>query len=95
MSRAGLREFKNNVSRFVRRAEAGERIIVTSHGSAVAELVPPTTRSQSGVSRLEALTVAGIVTPALATGNPFGDWPDIRLPPGTAAALINEDRDDT
>jgi hypothetical protein len=29
------------------------------------------------------------------TGEAFGDWPDIRLPPGTVARLIDEDRDET
>jgi hypothetical protein len=34
----------------------------------------------------------GVIQPALDEGGPLEDWPDIRLPAGTAAALINSDR---
>ena len=34
---------KDNLSRYIRRIEAGERVVVTSHGRAVAELIPPAT----------------------------------------------------
>ena len=37
----GIRELKDNLSRYIRRIEAGERISVTVHGRVVAELVPP------------------------------------------------------
>lgn len=93
MGSAGIREFKDNVSRYVRRAEAGERITVTSHGRVVAELGPPSHAASHGPSRIDVLIAAGVVSPATKTG-PLPAWPDIRLPKGTAAALIDEDRDD-
>ena len=37
----GIRELKDNLSRYIRRIEAGERIAITAHGRVVAELVPP------------------------------------------------------
>ncbi len=37
----GIRELKNSLSKYVRRAEAGDVIIVTDRGTVVAELVPP------------------------------------------------------
>ena len=37
----GIRELKDNLSRYIRRVEAGQRIAVTAHGRVVAELVPP------------------------------------------------------
>jgi prevent-host-death family protein len=89
----GIRELKNNLSRYIRRVEAGERIAVTAHGRVVAELVPPgTTARKSHGSRWDELIAAGILRPPLEAGDPFEDWPDIRLPPGTAAELINADR---
>jgi prevent-host-death family protein len=89
----GVRELKNNLSRYVRRVEAGQRIAVTAHGRVVAELVPPGTKTRKGArSRWDELMAAGTLHPPLGEGDPFGDWPDIGLPPGTAAELIEEDR---
>jgi prevent-host-death family protein len=40
METVGIRELKANLSRYVARARAGERIIVTDRGKQVAEIVP-------------------------------------------------------
>jgi prevent-host-death family protein len=89
----GIRELKDNLSRYIRRVEAGERILVTAHGRVVAELVPPGQAARtSPKSRWEELIAAGILHPPVEAGDPFEDWPDIRLPPGTAAELIDSDR---
>jgi len=91
----GIRELKDNLSRYIRRVEAGERIAVTAHGRVVAELVPPGTAARkSSRSRWDELIAAGVLRPPVETGDPFEDWPDIRLPPGTAAELIDADRGD-
>lgn len=89
----GIRELKDNLSRYIRRIEAGERISVTAHGRVVAELIPPngSARTSPG-SRWEELIAAGVLHPPVEAGDPFEDWPDIRLPPGTGAALIDSDR---
>lgn len=89
----GIRELKDNLSRYIRRIEAGERISVTAHGRVVAELVPPGhgVRTSRG-SRWDELVAAGTLHPPVEAGDPFEDWPDIRLPPGTAAELIDSDR---
>src|SRR4029453_8474500 len=72
---------------------AGQRIAVTAHGRVVAELVPPGTAARkSPESRWDELIAAGILHPPVETGDPFEDWPDIRLPRGTAAELIDADR---
>ncbi|MDQ3401080.1 MAG: type II toxin-antitoxin system prevent-host-death family antitoxin [Chloroflexota bacterium] len=39
--RVGVRELKNSLSAYLRRARAGEHILVTDRGEAVARLVPP------------------------------------------------------
>jgi prevent-host-death family protein len=93
MAATGIRELKDNLSRYIRRIEAGERIAITAHGRVVAELVPPGAAAKSSVSsRFEALVAAGVIRPPLESGDPTEDWPDIRLPPGTAAELIDADR---
>lgn len=89
----GVRELKDNLSRYIRRVEAGQRIAVTAHGRVVAELVPPGTATRSSVgTRWDELVAAGILHPPVESGDPFEDLPDINLPPGTAAELIDADR---
>ena len=88
----GIRKLKDNLSRYIRRIERGERISVTAHGRVVAELVPPGHGRTASVSRWDELIAAGILHPPAEAGDPFEDWPDIRLPPGTAAELIESDR---
>jgi prevent-host-death family protein len=93
MTSAGIRELKDNLSRYIRRIEAGERVAITVHGRVVAELVPPGTPSKSGRrSRFDELVAEGVIRPPLEPGDPLEEWPDIRLPRGTAAELIDSDR---
>ena len=94
MASAGVRKLKDNLSRYIRRIERGERIAITAHGRVVAELVPPRRATKAG-GRFQALIAAGVIRPPLEAGDPLEDWPDIRLPPGTAAQLIDADRDET
>ena len=93
MTSTGIRELKDNLSRYVRRIEAGERIAITAHGRVVAELGPPAEASgRAGRSRYDDLVAEGLVRPPVEPGNPLADWPDLQLPAGTAAALIEADR---
>lgn len=93
MASAGIRELKDNLSRYVRRVEAGERLAITAHGRVVAELAPPAAaRSAGSGTRYDELLAEGVVRPPVESGDPLADWPDLRLPPGTAAALIEADR---
>ena len=90
----GIRELKDNLSRYIRRIEAGERIAITAHGRVVAELVPPGAMTRGAPSRFDELVAAGVIRPPLEAGDPTEDWPDIGLPAGTAAELIDADRDE-
>ena len=93
MASTGIRELKDNLSRYIRRIEAGERIAITAHGRVVAELVPLGTGGKGrGSSHFGELVAAGVIRPPLESGDPTEDWPDIRLPPGTATELIDADR---
>ena len=91
----GVRELKDNLSEYVRRSEAGERIAVTAHGRVVAMLVPADEAAR-GRRRtpLEEMIAEGTARPALKDGDPLEGWPHmkVRLPKGTAAALIDADR---
>jgi antitoxin (DNA-binding transcriptional repressor) of toxin-antitoxin stability system len=89
----GIRQLKDHLSRYIRRIEAGERISVTAHGRVVAELVPPGGRGRTSPgSRWDEMIAAGMLHPPVEAGDPFEAWPDIRLPAGTAAELIDSDR---
>ena len=88
---AGVRDLKNNLSRYVRRVEAGERIAVTAHGRVVAELGPVSTTARR---HYDELVAGGVVRLAAEPGDPTDGWPEIRLVAGTAAALIDADRDE-
>ncbi len=92
MASAGIRALKDSLSQYIRRSERGERIAITAHGRVVAELVPPGATSRSGRSRFDELVSAGVIRPPLESGDPLEAWPDIRLTPGTVAALIDSDR---
>lgn len=88
----GIRELKDHLSRYIRRIEAGERIAITAHGRVVAELVPPGSNTRGTPSRFDELVASGVIRPPLEAGDPTEGWPDIRLPAGTAAGLIDADR---
>jgi prevent-host-death family protein len=92
MTSTGIRELKDNLSRYIRRTEAGERIAITAHGRVVAELVPPGAKTMGTPSRFDELVASGVIRQPLEAGDPTEGWPDIRLPAGTAAELIDADR---
>ena len=92
MESAGIREHKNRLSYYVRRTEAGERIAVTSHGRVIAELGPPAGSERKPRTSYDDLVAAGVIRPALESGDPLEGWPDLRLPAGTVADLIDTDR---
>jgi prevent-host-death family protein len=58
--RVGVRELRNNVAAVVRRAAAGERIVVTVDGVATAQLGP---LEPAGGVTIDDLVAAGLVLP--------------------------------
>ena len=95
MTSTGIRDLKDNLSQYVRRIEAGERIAVTAHGRVVAELGPPVRATRAaGRTRFDHLVATGVVRLPVESGDPLADWPALRLPAGTAAELIERDRDE-
>lgn len=99
MTTVGIRELKNNLSRYVRDVERGKRVAVTAHGRVVAELVPPGSRQKPGkkkpLSRFDQLIAEGVIRPALEDGDPLeDDGIDICLPKGTVQELSDWDKDE-
>lgn len=89
---AGVRELKDNLSRYIRRIEAGERIAITAHGRVVAELVQPSAMAEGAPRRFDELVASGVIRPPVEAADPTEGWPEIRLPAGTAARLIDAER---
>lgn len=89
----GVKDLKNNLSHYLRKVAKGQRIAVTAHGRVIAELGPPHV-AHSSLSRYQQLIADGLITPAAEKGNPVEGWERLalRLPRGTAAALIDWDR---
>jgi prevent-host-death family protein len=55
----GIRDLRNNLSHYLDRVRAGDALVVTDRGRAVAHLVP-----LGGERTLDRLIAAGVVTPA-------------------------------
>ena len=89
MSRVGIRDLKNRLSRYLEDVEKGERISVTRRGKVIAYLVPV---AESG----EAVRLAGMVQEGLATwsgGKPKGSSRPIRAKGKAVSEVVLEDRD--
>lgn len=89
MAAIGIRELKNNLSRYIRRVEKGERIDVTIRGRVVAQLIPAgiSKRTQGGRNWYADMVARGLIRPAAKQG-------PLRFRPieGTAGMLIDADR---
>ncbi len=85
-----IRELKSHLSAIVRRVQAGETAIVTSHSKAVARLVPPPPTGDSDTDRLLA---SGLIS---SRPRPGGLLRGPRLPlpagSGTLSDAVIEDR---
>jgi antitoxin (DNA-binding transcriptional repressor) of toxin-antitoxin stability system len=93
----GIRELKARLSAYVRQARAGQIVYVTDHGEVVAELRPPARLGarSSAARRWEDAVAAGSLVPAERPED--RSWlgaPTPRLPDGTAAALLDAERDE-
>lgn len=98
MHPAGIRELKNNLSRYLRRLKPGQVLTITDHGRVIAELRAPDHASATSAplaQRYAHLLATGVIRRATKRGDPLANWPStrsVRLPAGTVAALIDEDR---
>lgn len=55
----GIRDLRDNLSRYIDRVRGGDELVITDRGSAVARLVP-----LEGGRALDRLIAEGVVTPA-------------------------------
>jgi prevent-host-death family protein len=93
MPTVGLKILKNKLSEYIRRAAAGETVVVTDRNRVVAEIVPP--RQQEHESVIERGVREGWIRPAVRGP----DWPPKGKPvPGLTLekllADLDRDRED-
>jgi prevent-host-death family protein len=80
MPEIGIRELKNGLSRYLKRVQKGEAVVVTDHGRPVARIVPI-----GPPSHLDALTAEGRLT---WSGQPFN--PPTKAPRPGRGPLISD-----
>ena len=85
----GVRELRQNLSRYLERVKAGEGLVVTEHGREVARLIPSGASADRYAElgqRLGATMPVGRLEDIAARLNPPG------APAGTTDAFLAEDR---
>ncbi len=91
MRSIGVRELRQQASRYLREVERGDAIEVTDHGRPVARLIP--IPRSSGV---DALLAAGQLSPSagdpLELGAPLKPRPGVPLPSAELAAMREDER---
>lgn len=80
----GVRELRNNLSRYLDRVRGGEEVIVTDRGHVIARVVPA-----GGERALDRLIAEGVVTPARETKRRAGKPIKTK---GTVSDLVAEQR---
>ena len=88
MSQVGVRELKNQLSRYLKRVQEGEEIIVTEHGRSVARLLPVLTPPLK--KDLEPLLREGVVR--WGGGKPRGSSRRPRIQGQSLSKMVVEDR---
>ena len=90
----GIRDLRHKLSEYVKRAQAGETIVITDRGRQVARLVPEPVEPLGVIERGIA---DGSITPPSWWPGPRPAWPELRAePPGspTASEILSEMRDE-
>ncbi len=84
MPKVGIRELRDNLSRYISAVQDGAEVIVTDNGEAVARIVP-----HNRPGRLESLIEEGLVTPAVDNSRSL---PPLIKASGPVSPLIVEQR---
>lgn len=75
----GVRDFKANLSAYLKKLEKGQTIAITSHGKVVGRVVPPVVEDDV-TARMKALVDAGLIL-----------WNGKKLKPVTPVKLTRSD----
>ncbi len=94
----GIKELKNQLSRYIREVVLGNRVLVRDRNKIVAELRPPELDFASDdkvpLRALEEAQKGGLRMPARTKRKGIYKIDIVNLPEGTALKLLSEDRDE-
>jgi prevent-host-death family protein len=95
MRTAAVSELKAKLSDYLKHVKAGEEVIVTERGKAIARVVP-FTRSGPTPAEYEEMVRAGVIRPAKKKGLPpdFWDRPRAADPEGLLLKAVLEEREE-
>lgn len=94
METAAVSELNARLSHYLERVKAGEEIIITEHGEAIARVVP-FTEGRPTATEFEELVRAGIIrTPKKSLRPDFWDRPHASDPEGAVRTALLEERDE-
>jgi prevent-host-death family protein len=68
--KVGVRELRNNLSRYLERVQAGDEVVVTDHGREIARVVP-IAGDEHKPSALDRLVAEGLVAPPMKARRPL------------------------
>lgn len=68
--KVGVRELRNNLSRYLNQVRAGDEVVVTDHGREIARVVP-IAHGEQEPNRLDQLVAEGLVAPPLEARRPL------------------------
>ncbi len=95
METAGVAELKAKLSQYLERVKAGEEVIITERGKAIARVVP-ITRSGATPAEYDEMVRAGIIRPAKKKLGPeFWDGPWPQDPEGAVLKALLEAREES
>lgn len=91
MNTAGIKEIKNNLSRYLARVKSGEEILITERGRPIARIVKENEKYNSIRNRLNPLIEKGLIT---MPSRPISknDPPRINAGGKSTAEMVAEDR---
>lgn len=85
-----VRELKNHLSAYLRRAQAGEEIVVTLRGKRVVRLARPLADSANPMAAaIERLRTQPWIIAARKPGKPRGSEHPVSVPPGTSEDIVH------
>jgi prevent-host-death family protein len=91
MIAVGIREIKNRLSEYLRRAREGEVVLITDRGRVVAQLTSPGASVDDSGDPLSTLEARGLLTRRGAPGAP-GVYPELaRVAPEASAAQLTDE----
>jgi prevent-host-death family protein len=99
MAYVGIRQFKSELSRYLREVRRGRPIYVSDRGEVVAEVTVPraaakasATSRDAATARLRALVAKGVLRPPARINRAWTKGPLVRLKPGSVRRILDADR---